>query len=693
MRAKRITLWFVLAAALGLSWLYFAPTQLGGSTLYTATAGTSMEPLFHKGDLALVRPAASYRVGQVVLYDSPVVHRPVLHRIKVIQDGRFYFQGDNNDFVDPGYATRAELLGSLWFRVPHGGSVVNWIAEPMHASLFAGASVIFLLLGGATTAKRRRRAPTARAPEPREARSRPSLLRKLWHRPRQSPLFVGGVAALLLGAVLLVLGLTSPVKRAVEVPGVYSNTGTFSYSARADNKDATYPTGMARTGDPIFLAHFKQVSLSFRYRLATGAAHQVHGTIALKVFVSSDSTWHTLATLVAPTRFVGDTAVARGTFDLAALKTLLAQLAVDSGSVGASYTVDIKPVVHVVGRVAGKPIDETFSPVLPASVTQTLLKVTASAPVAPAGATYAPPSRAEVLAAAFNPVAPGTVPGIAPNFVTVARYHLPVSVSRGLGLGLAVIGLLALLSEQLRSRRDVWAADRRIAFRHGCALVDVLSLGAGEAEATVLPDLENLAGLAEACERPILRRASAEGPVYAVEESGRLYLYRAPAEPTSIVRPGPAAPAEPVAPPAASPPAARLRRVMRPAGLIVMLAVAAGVVTSFTAANSVPASRAGSSLNPRQIAQLAPSQCAGIGLTNLIVATGSSVSGTSGNDLIIGRNTKGTMTYAGGGGNDCIVAGGDSASVNAIDGGTGADVCIGGPGARKNTFSTCESTY
>ena len=100
-----------------LVWVFFAPVQFGGSTLYSATKGDSMEPLFHAGDLAIVRRSASYRVGDIVLYESAVLHRPVLHRIIVIQNGHYFFKGDHNHFVDPGYATSRELLGKLWIHV------------------------------------------------------------------------------------------------------------------------------------------------------------------------------------------------------------------------------------------------------------------------------------------------------------------------------------------------------------------------------------------------------------------------------------------------------------------------------------------------------------------------------------------------------------------------------------------------
>ena len=81
------------SAALGLVvvatlWSLFAPTALGGPADYVVTAGTSMEPRFHTGDLAIVRSAREYRVGDIVAYRSRALNTIVLHRIIAKVGGR-----------------------------------------------------------------------------------------------------------------------------------------------------------------------------------------------------------------------------------------------------------------------------------------------------------------------------------------------------------------------------------------------------------------------------------------------------------------------------------------------------------------------------------------------------------------------------------------------------------------------------
>jgi len=118
------------------------------------------------------------------------------------------------------------------------------------------------------------------------------------------------------------------------------------------------------------------------------------------------------------------------------------------------------------------------------------------------------------------------------------------------------------------------------------------------------------------------------------------------------------------------------------------IAVAAGIAVSFTDSNVVPLTNAGVATDATSLSELAPARCSGITLTRLVVAPTGTVTGTSGNDLILDASpTKGTLT--GGGGNDCIVSG---TAKETLDGGAGTgDVCIGtGSGT---VFKNCEATY
>jgi Ca2+-binding RTX toxin-like protein len=110
------------------------------------------------------------------------------------------------------------------------------------------------------------------------------------------------------------------------------------------------------------------------------------------------------------------------------------------------------------------------------------------------------------------------------------------------------------------------------------------------------------------------------------------------------------------------------------------------VITSMTAVaatNTIPSTRIGAQIVSFNINHLKPSVCAGFSVTTLV--TGSvTLTGTEGNDLILGSS--GADTIDGLGGNDCILGGGGDDS---ITGGDGNDVCLGGAGT--DTFTECET--
>jgi signal peptidase I len=514
-------------AILALFWVFFAPVQLGGSTLYSATVGDSMEPLFHAGDLAIVRRSPSYRVGDIVLYESEVLHRPVLHRIIVVQNGHYFFKGDHNTFVDPGYATSKDLLGKLWIHVPKAGTILSWFGAPSHTAMLAAIAVGFLFVGAAGGGKRRRRRRTPKGASPGQPRPAMRGLSGFIHRPRKSAENIIAAIAAILAAVLIAAGFGATLARTQSVTG-FHQTGRFSYSAKTLHPSTTYPDGTARSGQPIYLSVIRDISVAFSYRFVSKLSHRVHGTVALKALLTSGGSWHHVYTLEKAKAFTGDSARIAGRFDLRQLQALTAQISLEAGTAGANYTVQLEPIVHVTGTVGGQRIKSQFVPVLPFTLSPAVLDLSIPQTVAPPGATYAAPSAAQTLSTGLNPTQPGMVSARVPNYLSVIRYRFTVSSVRGVGLALAGFALLAFLWKLLRPRREVWSHEKRIAVRYGVVLVDVAALIADtpNSRTTIVPDFESLAKLAQYCERPVLRESHEQYVAYAVEDEGRLYVHR-----------------------------------------------------------------------------------------------------------------------------------------------------------------------
>jgi len=172
-KAWNIAGYVAIAAACLLLW----PQRWGGTMTYDITHGTSMQPTFHTGDLAVLRKSTSYDVGDVAAYTSPSLHTTVMHRIKTKTAAGYTFQGDNNSFVDPDTVTDKQLLGTLLFRVPRVGRFLTWFVDPLHLVIAIGA--IFLLFSD-----RRER----KAAEPAGSAAKPLVVRiKALRLPQELP--------------------------------------------------------------------------------------------------------------------------------------------------------------------------------------------------------------------------------------------------------------------------------------------------------------------------------------------------------------------------------------------------------------------------------------------------------------------------------------------------------------------------
>ncbi|MGH2872011.1 MAG: signal peptidase I, partial [Solirubrobacteraceae bacterium] len=447
-RSAVVTGALVLLASLG--WLYLAPTSIGGSTPYVVTSGISMEPLFHTGDLALVRPASQYRVGEIVAYHSTLLHVIVLHRIVAIHGGRFTFKGDNNHFLDPTHPTRALLVGRLWMRIPHGGALVHWLHRPLTGALLAGGLGLIFVLGAGETHRRRRRR-RKQAAGPRRGGAPPMTPSPTVAAPRVDPAALLGGCALagIVCACLAALALTRPAVTTTSHRLPYTQEISYSYRAAA-SPGPVYPSGTTTTGQPVFLALSKRVQISASYRLLTHAAASISGTEALSMRLTGPTGWSRTIPLSPPRRFTGTRGTASVTLDLPSLESLLGRVTALTGApVGSNYGVAVVADVHVHGAVAQVPIHASFAPAASFDLTPVQFQPGAS-DQAGAGQPGSPgPSPGGT---GLQPRSPGAVSVAArvPNRIGVGPVSLAVVTLRllalaGLTLSIVATALFAIL--------------------------------------------------------------------------------------------------------------------------------------------------------------------------------------------------------------------------------------------------------
>ena len=517
---RRIAALLVGLVGLGAVWFFLAPPALGGGTSYVITDGVSMQPRFHTGDLAMVRPLSDYRVGDIVAYRSRQLHVTVLHRIVAITaDGRYIFRGDHNSWRDPERVTRSQLIGALWLAVPGLGGRLQGLRSPMTMAILAGLAALLLLSGAGVRAHRRRR--RRRGPEPK------------WL-PAKTPApttarisgSYGGLALALLAlaacAGLAIVAWSTPDRRTVPTQLGYRQSGAFAYAASTIT-GPVYDTGQATTGQPIFTRLAGPVQVRFAYALRAQRPQGVSGTAALSAVVASQNGWTRTFPLQAPTPFVGSRVAVAGILHLRHLERFLQRVATATAVPDASFTLTLVPSVHVRGTMAGQPFQAAYAPQLPFTLSP--LELSPLLPGVPAGAV-----RTQAASAApFHPGADGSVTSAVRASVDLGagRLSVPVAVARIAALiGLLACIAAAVLAARLLRRTRLSDEPTRIRARYGESIVTVVHSSLGRhTDLVQVKSIEELARIAERYESMIIHEQTDLGHAYLVADGATLYAY------------------------------------------------------------------------------------------------------------------------------------------------------------------------
>jgi signal peptidase I len=514
--------------AAGLFWLNFAPTRLGGDSIYVVTSGISMEPRFHTGDLAILRPASPYKVGEIVGYKSPHIGI-VMHRIIGEKGGDFLMKGDNNNFVDEYHPAPSDVVGRLWVHVPKVGHLIN-SSRNRETSVVVAAAAMAGVIGVPVERERRRRRKSARRDG--ASTSRAKGFRPPSNRPRgggpimaviglpgqvaASIICVVALAALVLGAFSFTRSTTAVTTEHLS----YSQSGTWSYSAPA--KGDVYANGVVMTGQPIFSAVAPVVKVDFAYRFVSALPASLTGRAELMAVLTSSDGWSHTLSVGAKTSFSGTGVRLTGTLNLPAIEKLLASIATQTGQVTAaagSYTLALEPAVHVSGLLGDSSIlRESFDPPL----SFTLQGNEAQLSSGQAGSTT-------TLAQLTQPSVAGSVsvPRTTSANLSFIGLHPSVSVSREVAAWVLLACVLALLGLGILLRKAYGAAETdRIGARYGSILVAVERPEAlGEAGSVRVANVEDLVKIAEHEGRMILHCERESGRDYFVQDQARTYLY------------------------------------------------------------------------------------------------------------------------------------------------------------------------
>ncbi|NOZ81534.1 MAG: signal peptidase I [Candidatus Micrarchaeota archaeon] len=97
--------------------LKFLGILLHTETPVISVVSCSMFPELNRGDVVIVSGAADYDIGDIIVYRSPRVPYPIIHRIIDEKNGRFLTKGDNNPAPD-GWIEPSAIMGKAIFKLP-----------------------------------------------------------------------------------------------------------------------------------------------------------------------------------------------------------------------------------------------------------------------------------------------------------------------------------------------------------------------------------------------------------------------------------------------------------------------------------------------------------------------------------------------------------------------------------------------
>ena len=500
-----------VALVLAAVWLFW-PLALGGSTTYVGTHGISMEPRFHTGDLAILRTADQYRVGDVVAYRSESLHTVVMHRIVAMDGDRFVIQGDNNDWLDEDRPAPDHVLGTLLLRVPHGGKVLGALRSPV-TLVVLGA--IAALLGALLRRPPGRHGRGSRRRGPRRAMSFPTPIRAY---ARQVALVSGAVAGVvgIAGGVLLALPSNRSESTALQV----TQRGQFSYTGTAQT-GTTYPQGTVSTGDTVWTKLATGVSVSFTDTVGGPGLADLRGAMRLDVTVAAADGWSAYLGSSPVVSFEKGTATAAVPVDVIRASALLGRHNAEIGATGQRATLTVTPVVATAGTARGAAF-RTGSPApLAFSLDAASLRLADGA------------KAKSLTPSAITAV---TADEIVPRRLSVLSLSIPIGVARALAAVVLALSLAVLAGAAWIARTGRDDVADAFLVKHADRILPVAAFDPGPTVIDV-SDAESLHRVAERFDTLVLHHAGQDAVVFAVRDVDATYRFVVPGGREARARP------------------------------------------------------------------------------------------------------------------------------------------------------------
>lgn len=138
-----------IALLVGVTGLFLATLlPIPGNIEVKIVKSGSMEPTIMTGSIVVVKPSASYAVGDVVTFGEDTARQiPTTHRIIASYDGgAFQTKGDANEEADPQAITQGDIIGRVVFAAPYMGYVLDFARQPIGFTLMIGIPAAIIVL-------------------------------------------------------------------------------------------------------------------------------------------------------------------------------------------------------------------------------------------------------------------------------------------------------------------------------------------------------------------------------------------------------------------------------------------------------------------------------------------------------------------------------------------------------------------
>ncbi len=148
----------------GILYITFIALLLGVASLFLATMlpipgnievkivkSGSMEPTILTGSVVIVKPQASYRVGDIITFGEDTARQiPTTHRI-IESAGdfssiTFTTKGDANEEQDPSPVGERDVIGKVIFAISYMGYVLDFARQPIGFTLMIGIPAGIIIL-------------------------------------------------------------------------------------------------------------------------------------------------------------------------------------------------------------------------------------------------------------------------------------------------------------------------------------------------------------------------------------------------------------------------------------------------------------------------------------------------------------------------------------------------------------------